>query len=208
MKNERRKYRTIEPYVYGGLGETVGVVLAALGFAIITYFRMVEIGLAMIALGTVIILRSKHIKRKLAEEQHKAQRTPDQILASGKDESKEYELFIREEPKEYTKDHHLNKIEDIDTKEALELLLRELETKSSTTQKYFSGNIAVLKNGNKWMHIVAQFASFSIIIYGTFNENDLKQFQKVSTSAKLRDYGITLEIEKPSQIEELLKLIL
>ena len=110
--------------------------------------------------------------------------------------------------KEYTKDHHLNKIEDIDTKKALELLLRELETKSSVTQKYFYGNIAVIKNGNKWMHIVAQSASFSIVMYGTFNGDEFKEFQKVSTSARLKSYGINVKIEKPSQIQELFKLIL
>jgi hypothetical protein len=109
---------------------------------------------------------------------------------------------------EYTKVHHLNKIEDVDAKEALEVLLSELEAKSSATQKYFYNNIAAIKNGNKWLHIKVQPASFLLVIYGTFNADDLKAFQKVSASARLESYGINLKIEKPSQIEELLKLIL
>ena len=114
----------------------------------------------------------------------------------------------RIEIKEYTKVHHLNKIEDVDAKEALEVLLSELEAKSSATQKYFYNNIAAIKNGNKWLHIKVQPASFLLVIYGTFNADDLKAFQKVSASARLESYGINLKIEKPSQIEELLKLIL
>lgn len=116
---------------------------------------------------------------------------------------------------EYTKDHHLNKIEEINAREALGFLLQELEAKSSVTIKYFHGNIAVTKEGVKWLHIVAQPSNIVIVVYGIFsrnrlkpfNEGNLKEFEKISINARLESYGINLKVEKLSQIEYLLKVI-
>ena len=116
---------------------------------------------------------------------------------------------------EYTKDHHLNKIEEINAREALGFLLQELEAKSSVTIKYFHGNIAVTKDEIKWLHIVAQPSNIVIVVYGIFsrnrlkpfNEDNLKEFEKIPINARLESYGINLKVEKLSQIEDLLKVI-
>lgn len=116
---------------------------------------------------------------------------------------------------EYTKDHHLNKIEAINAREALGFLLQELEAKSSVTIKYFHGNIAVTKDEIKWLHIVAQPSNIVIIVYGFFSrnrlkpftKNNLKEFEKISINARLESYGINLKVEKLSQIEDFLKVI-
>lgn len=116
---------------------------------------------------------------------------------------------------EYTKDHHLNKIEEINAREALGFLLQELEAKSSVTIKYLHGNIAVTKDGIKWLNIVAQPSNILIVAYGIFSTNKLKpftkdnikEFEKIPINARLESYGINLKVEKLSQIEYLLKVI-